>query len=114
MIEETSLFHLKDHGKKQLNPWRSLAENTRFDFLKPIGGFTVSRVLRSQMIFAACFILCAAGSLFTSNSADSANIFSESNITFKFVKRRIASDNNDYNILTLMAESLTTQSVNSH
>ena len=48
LIEETSSFHLKDHGKKQLNPWRSLAENTRFDFLKPIGGFTVSRVLRSQ------------------------------------------------------------------
>ena len=64
-----------------MNPWRSLAENTRFDFLKPIGGFTVSRGLRSQMIYAACLILCAAGSLFTSNSADSANVFAETNIT---------------------------------
>ena len=64
-----------------MNPWRSLAENTCFDFLKPTGGFTVSRVLRSQMIYAACLILCAAGSLFTSNSADSANVFAESNIT---------------------------------
>ena len=33
------------------------------------------------MIYAACLILCAAGSLFTSNSADSANVFAESNIT---------------------------------
>ena len=64
-----------------MNPWRSLAENTCFDFLKPTGGFTVSRVLRSQMIYAACLILCAAGSLFTSNYADSANVFAESNIT---------------------------------
>ena len=61
------------HGEAKLK--------THSDFLKPIGGFTVSRVLRSQMIFAACFILCAAGSLFTSNSADSANVFAESNIT---------------------------------
>ena len=61
------------HGEAKLK--------TNSDFLKPIGGFTVSRVLRSQMIFAACFILCAAGSLFTSNSADSANVFAESNIT---------------------------------
>ena len=34
-----------------------------------------------KMIYAACLILCAAGSLFTSNSADSANVFAESNIT---------------------------------
>ena len=34
-----------------------------------------------KMIYAACLILCAAGNLFTSNSADSANVFAESNIT---------------------------------
>ena len=34
-----------------------------------------------KMIYAACLILCAAGSLFSSNSADSANVFAESNIT---------------------------------
>ena len=64
-----------------MNPWRSLAENTRLIFSSLLAVLRFLACCDLKMIYAACLILCAAGSLFTSNSADSANVFAESNIT---------------------------------
>ena len=108
LFEETSLFHLKDHGKNN-EPTEKLSWKTCSDFPKPTGGFTFSRVLRSQWSLrlawsharlAICILL-----ILRTTQTSLLRAISHC-LTAYWLSSQL------FSILISMAESLTTQSAN--